>query len=142
MGKIDSYSVELRERVLKVRKELGLTYEQTAELFDVGEATVNRWERLRRETGKLERRKRGPGATRLLRVDHLPRLQQLVEEKPDRTLAELAQVFEQRSQIRLSISTMGRYVRELGMTFKKKSSAPRSVTAKTSRSGVKNIKSR
>lgn len=51
-----AYSVDLRERVVAAYDIGKMTDEQVANLFQVGEATVHRWKRLRRETGSLMRK--------------------------------------------------------------------------------------
>jgi transposase len=48
-----AYSLDLRERVVGAFDAGGMTDEQVAEVFRVGEATVHRWKRLKRETGSL-----------------------------------------------------------------------------------------
>ena len=45
------YSDDLRERVVAALQRGGLTDEAVAKLFQIGEATVHRWKRLKRETG-------------------------------------------------------------------------------------------
>jgi len=55
------YSVDLRERVIAALQRGGMTDEQAAKLFQIGEATVHRWKRLKRETGALVPRPRGGG---------------------------------------------------------------------------------
>jgi len=54
-----AYSLDLRERVVGAFDAGDMTDEQVAEVFQVGEATVHRWKRLKRETGS-----RLPGRTR------------------------------------------------------------------------------
>ncbi len=56
-----AYSVDLRERVIAVFDVEDITDEQVAAFFKVGEATVHRWKRLKRETGTLEHKPLGGG---------------------------------------------------------------------------------
>jgi len=49
-----AYSVDLRERVVRAFDVGGKTDHEVAELFGIGEATVHRWKRQHRETGRLE----------------------------------------------------------------------------------------
>jgi transposase len=56
-----AYSVDLRERVVAAFDRTGMTDQEAAALFKIGEATVRRWKRLKRETGALERRPGGGG---------------------------------------------------------------------------------
>ena len=59
-----AYSLDLRERVVGAFDVGDMTDEQVAELFQVGEATVHRWRRLKRETGSLVPRPPRGGACR------------------------------------------------------------------------------
>jgi len=45
------YSLDLRDRVVGAFDVGDMTDEQVAELFRIGEATVHRWNRLKKETG-------------------------------------------------------------------------------------------
>jgi Helix-turn-helix domain len=54
-----AYSVDLRERVVAAFDRAEMTDQDAAALFKVGEATVRRWKRLRRETGALDPKNRG-----------------------------------------------------------------------------------
>jgi transposase-like protein len=59
-----AYSVDLRERVVAAFDRTGMTEKEVAALFKIGEATVRRWKRLKRETGVLERKPGGGGTRR------------------------------------------------------------------------------
>ena len=82
-----AYSRDLRDRILR-DSDAGLTAVAVAEKYDVSRAWVDRLKQRRRETGEVAPRaqrygphpKRGP---------HLHRLADLIQEQPDRTLAEL-----------------------------------------------------
>ncbi|MFY0539472.1 DUF977 family protein [Nannocystis pusilla] len=54
-------STDLRIRIVEARAQERLTYEQLAERFGVGRATVDRVLRLARETGSVEPRPHGGG---------------------------------------------------------------------------------
>lgn len=47
-----AYSVDLRERVIAAFDLGGMSDEDAAELFQIGEATVHRWKRLKKESLK------------------------------------------------------------------------------------------
>lgn len=84
----------------------------------------------RRETGALRGpRKRGPG--RKPKIDRV-RVQELVKEDADATLAELRE----RLGVRCSLSAIWTVLNDLKITFKKKRSAPPSKTAPTSPSAA------
>ena len=114
-----AYSVDLRERVFKAIEEKYLTHKQAAELFDIGEATVDRWSRLRRETGGFAPRPHGGGQPRALNARGDRHLEKLVREKPDRTLDELKVQLRKRAKVEASTSAITRSLKRLGLTLKK-----------------------
>ena len=78
-----AYSVDLRERVVAVFDLGGRTDEQVAELFQVGEATVHRWKRLKRETGSVvPKPPRGGGMPPRVRPEHHELVRTMVKEEP------------------------------------------------------------
>lgn len=130
-----AYSQDLRERVIQSREENKWTYEKTAEFFKVGVASISRWVRLKRETGKVNRRPAGPGRQRILDDSKTLVIKELVTEKSDRTINEFIEALEDRIGIRLSSASMSRYLRRLGFTFKKKAYLPLRERKSMSRSG-------
>jgi transposase len=135
----EAYPIELRERVIESLETNAWTFEQAAKFFKVGVASVNRWCRLKRETGSLERRARGPGYPPKINETHRFLVAKIVDEKPDRTIKEIVIIFEQRSGVRISSSTMGRVLNTLGLTFKKKPSPRQRRIRIASKNGNKNI---
>ncbi len=115
-----SYSNDLRERVVAYRRQKGITPSKAARIFGVGEATVKRWCRLEKERGSICPLPHRGGRLSLLDDDNLNNLRKLVDEKNDRTIAELAVLFHERFKIKISTSTMSRSLQKLGLTFKKK----------------------
>ena len=93
------YPLELRERAVRASDEHGLIW--AAVMFDVGTATLKRWRRMARETGSLQHLPMG-GARGV--VATVARLEEAVDEKPDRILRELAEWFLVRCQAVLSLS--------------------------------------
>lgn len=131
MKETRGYSLDLRERVVEARREHEWTYAQTAAVFRIGVATVNRWFRRERETGSVAPKARGKGPPGLLNEDKLRLIGELVKEKPDRTIAQLVAVFRERQATSVSTSTMSRGLEKLGLSRKKKRSRPRSVSERT-----------
>jgi transposase len=118
------YSVDLRERVIAVLQRGGITDEQVAKLFQIGEATVHRWKRLKRETGALEPRPYGGGYPPRISADQEELVRQMIAEQSDLTDQEAAWEFHRRSGTSVSRATMGRTLRKLGLTRKKRLSPP------------------
>ena len=111
-------SEDLRRRILEVREESGKTYEELAEQFRVGRATVNRVLRLKRETGDVQPRPHGGGMPKRVSDEELPRVQALVDAHPDATLAELALLVGKALGRPVSRPTMGRMMVRLRLLAK------------------------
>src|SRR6185369_7541930 len=92
-----AYSVDLRERVVAAFDRAGMTEQEAAALFRVGEATVRRWKRLRRETGSVDPRPVGGGYPPRVAPEHYPVVRAILEEKPDLTDQEVAWEFHRRT---------------------------------------------
>ncbi len=129
------YAVELRERVVGA-VERGMSKDKAAQLFDVGPATVYRWTRIKRERGSLEPLPHGGGQPSALGESGQQVLKELVQEKPDRTIAELTRELATRAKLFVSDSAVFRGLQALGLTLKKKRSRPSRRIAQTSRSAT------
>ncbi|WP_143825521.1 helix-turn-helix domain-containing protein [Nannocystis exedens] len=112
-------SVDLRIRIVEARVQDGQTYEQLAERFHVGRATVDRVLRLQRETGSVEPKPHGGGVERRITAREQDLIVELVRARPDATLAELCFALQVRAGVQVSRSTMCRELQELGFTRKK-----------------------
>lgn len=115
-----AYSVDLRERVIAAFDAGDMTDEQVAELFKVGEATVHRWKRLKRETGTLDRRPGGGGYPPRVAPEQYDLVRKIVEENPDSTDQEVAWEFHRRTGRSVSRSSMNRVLLKLALTRKKR----------------------
>ena len=123
------YSQDLRDRVLAAY-DRGMSTKEIAAIFEVSRSWARRLKQRRRETGETAARPMG-GAT-VVKIDR-DRLAELVREQPDATLEELRQ----RLGVQCSISAVCMAIKELGLSFKKRRSTPRSRTVRTSPSGGK-----
>ncbi len=112
-------SLDLKERVVAAYERCGHTYAEVAELFRVGQATVSRYLRLKRETGSVARRPHGGGQKRLLSDIDLRRLRSLVERHPDWTTFEFLDAVNATRTRHVSRSTIVRALAALGFTRKK-----------------------
>jgi transposase len=117
-----AYSVDLRERVVAAFDRAGMTDQEAAALFKIGEATVRRWKRLKRETGVLERRPGGGGNPARVGPERYGVVRAILEEKPDLTDQEVAWEFHRRTGRSVSRSSMNRVLLKLALTRRKRRS--------------------
>ncbi len=116
-----AYSVDLREKVVAAFNLDDVTDEEVAEQFQLGEATVHRWKRLKRETGSLVPRKpKGGGMPPRVRPEEFDLVRQIVRDQPDITIREAAWEFHRRTNRPCSPSAMGRVLLKLGLTRKER----------------------
>lgn len=127
-------SNDLRQRIVDRYLQEGESYDSVAEHFQVGRATVNRIVNRFRRTGNVERAPRGGGNPPWISEEELPRLRDLVAEKPDRTAEELAREWCRRFGAGLSRSSMVRALARAGPSNKKNPSARPSKIARTLKS--------
>lgn len=118
-----AYPPEFREIVLAKMREKQWTHKEAAEFFKVGEASVDRWSSLQRETGGVAARPRGGGRRRAVDAHGDRELRRLVREKPDRTIDELTALLRRRTSLKPSPSAVSRALLRLGLTLKKRRSS-------------------
>jgi transposase len=108
------------------------TYEDVAERFAVGEATLQRWVRRQRDTGALDPLAKAGGWASPVDV---ALLHALVRERPDRTTDELTRAYNRRAVpvARVHRSSILRALQRTGYVFKKNDSAQRSPIVRASR---------
>jgi transposase len=113
------YSIDLRESAVTAYEAGDLTERELANLYGVGEATLRRWRRRKRETGSVAPAARGGGPSLRVRPEDEPMVRAIVDEESDRNIEEIAVIFVQRTSRGCSYATMGRALRRLGLTRKK-----------------------
>ena len=131
------YSTDLRWRIVRAMEKPGTTYEDVAERFEVGRATVNRWWRLYRETGDVEPRTHAGHPTRKLDEQGELVVLELVSQSPDATLVEFADETSTITKSQVSRATIGRLLAKHGSTRKKSRSSPRDSSRNASRSSAR-----
>lgn len=125
-------SLDLRRRIVEAyRAKKSGTYEQTAEVFGIGDATVSRLLRRYRETGDVLPKKKGGNNPR--RVD-LEWLRAQLEAKPDDRLIDRVEAWATHTGKRVSIMAIWSGVRALGWTHKKRRSTHANKIARRSKS--------
>jgi transposase len=128
MPSMGIYSKELRIRAV----ERGIPRKDVVETFSISLTTLKRWLRKKRygedlSPGTSTGRKRRILAT----LEEKQALWQQLEENDDATLERHCELWEERTGVRVSISTMSRAIREkLGWSYKKRRWVPPSETKK------------
>lgn len=121
------YSMDLRTRVLR-DWDGGMKADDVAAKYSVSRAWMHRLQQRRRETGSIAPRRQTRWRTPML-APHLDRLAALIQEQPDRTLAELQAALGTSA----CLTTMWRTVKQLGFTVKKNGTRLRAGSARRRR---------
>lgn len=127
-----TYSMDLRDRVVAACDERVWTREEIAEEFGVSTAWIRRLLQRRRERGSYAPLAGRGGRKPAFSGSALSRLERLIAEQPDATLAELRD----RSGVSCSVVTVFNTLRRLGYRRKKRLSGPRSRTGRRSPDSV------
>jgi transposase len=131
-----AYSDDLRARVV-AEVTMGCSRRAAAQRFKVSASTAIRWVELHEETGSVRPRPRG-GKNRSPLEPHAPWLLELIAKEQDLTLAEIVQRVFDVLGVRTTDSSIDRFFKRHGMSFKKKDSARRRTgPARRSRSARK-----
>ena len=119
-----AYSMDLRERVLE-DCDGGMETRQVAVKYRVSESWIRRLKQRRRETGETAPR---PSCNRRPAkwLTHAERIKELIGQKPDATLRELAAELNHA----LSGQTLSRALRKLGLALKKSPARRRAGSAR------------
>ena len=121
-----SYSVDLRERIVKAHLEEGQNKSAVARRFGVSRWTVERYVK-RAATGSLAPTQH-PGRGRRLDKAGCEVLRAQVAEHRDWTLEQHAAALLTATGVELKKSSVGNYLKRLGITHKKRVSSRRSET--------------
>ena len=120
-------SNDLRARLISA-VEAGQSRRAAAERFGVAASTAIKWvERWRRE-GRMEAKACGGDRHSHRMEAHAGEVLALIAERPDITLAEIAEHLEEAHELRVAQSTVWRLLNRHGMTFKKNRARQRTAT--------------
>lgn len=122
------HPLALRERVVRA-VDRGATVAEAAALFEVGEASVKRWLRRRREQGTLE-----PGVSTgrpPLLDEHAEWLAELRASEPELSCQAVVDRLAEQKGLRVHETTLWYWLRRHGISHKKRRSSPRSASART-----------
>lgn len=114
-----AYSTDLRQKIIETYENERISQRQLAQRFRVATSFVIKLLKQHRETGDLAP-KTSPGRPRELDDEQMKQVQALVEANPDATLDELRAEVAQACGVTVSRPTMGRVMKRLGFTRKKK----------------------
>ena len=119
-----AYSLDLRARIVEAVERRSESKRQIATVFGVHESFLYKLVRQKRERGDIAPLPHGGGASAKLSAAHRTRLAALVAATPDASLDELREQVEKKTRVSVSRSTIGRGLQALGLTRKKRPSAP------------------
>jgi len=127
-------SDDLRERVVSVWQKKNLTSLELAELFGIGEATVKRIKRRFLDTGSVKPKPHAGGTKPIIGKEQEPVVEALVQKHPDWSEDQFAKALADEHGIVASAVTVGRAIRKLGYSVKKRRSSRKSVIEQPSSS--------
>jgi len=125
-----SYSQDLRDRVIDAVLGEGMSRRAAGARFGVSESSAIRWLRRVEESGSHAAGKLG-GHKRLKLEPHRAFLEALRAERPDATLQALCDRLQAEHGVAVDVSVMSRFLRRIGVTFKKRRSSRASRTDRT-----------
>ena len=120
-------SLDLRQRIVASYDHHEGTREEIAQRFRVSVGMVKKLLQQRRHTGDIACRYDRCGRRPKIVAGHRQELRQLLSHKPDLTLVELRQA----TQLDCSIQAIHYVLAEMGLTYKKRRSAPASKIVRT-----------
>jgi transposase len=119
------YSLDIRQRIVDTYAEGNTSQRQLAKRFRVAPSFVQKILKQYRQTGSLEPKQRLKQTPTKLNSAQLDILKNLVKANNDATLAELCDLIEQETNIRLGVSTMFRMLEKQNLALKKNTSSER-----------------
>ena len=123
--RMQPYSLDLRQRIVDTYAEGNTSQRQLAKRFRVAPSFVQKILKQYRETGSLEPKQRLKQTPTKLNSAQLDILKNLVKANNDATLAELCDLLEQGTNIRVGVSTIFRMLNKQDLTLKKNTSSER-----------------
>lgn len=121
-------SIDLRKRIVETYDRGEGTREQVAHRFRVSLGMVKKLLAQRRKTGSIQARHHLAGRKKLIIGSHRKAIRHHLKVKPDMTLSELRSALE----LNCTLPAIHYVLVDMGLTYKKRHSAPPSRTGKTS----------
>jgi len=113
-----NFSVDLRERVVSAVDE-GMGKNEAAKVFKVSRRTVYRWLELRNKTNDLSPRS-GYQKGHSAKIKDLNEFKKFVEKNSQRTVNQMIVLWSEITGTTMSEPIMGKYLKKMGYTSKKK----------------------
>jgi len=121
-------SLDLRQRIINTCDRGEGTQEQVARRFGVSYGMVKKLLQQRRKTGCIKPRHHLAGRKKKIVAEHRIAMRKQLQRKPDMTLAELRDAL----GLECTLPAIHYVLVDMGLTYKKRRSAPPSKTVKTS----------
>lgn len=119
------YSKDLRTRALAAAAQGDVDLAEVARRFSISESTLHLWRRVDREEGRVEAKPHSGGPASKLNSAEDAWLREAVAEKNDSTLEEYGVRLAEATGTKVSIATLSRRMKRLGLRRKKNASSPR-----------------
>lgn len=134
-----AYSTDLRIKVVEAYKKGKYHRVEIAEQFGISIATFNRYWRAYNTHGDLSPKKYHPGRHAVLSGKNLDDVAKLIAKKPDSTIAQLCEAYNQTHDISVGRSMMHRACQKLKANYKKKSKKPSQQQTQAVKKSVRNL---
>ena len=125
-------STDLRRRAVEAYERGDGSIPTVAARFAIGEASLGRWLRRKRDTGSVERAPRAGGSPRRITPDGEALLRAWLDDDPSVAQRVLADRLADAGQPSVSQQTVGQTLARIALTLKKNRSGPSSGSAPTS----------
>jgi transposase len=113
-------SIDLRNRVIEAYKAKEGGYVKLSRRFNVARNSVRRWLGLEKKHGNVSPRPHGGGISPKITDEQLGQLKELVAEKPDRTLLQLASEWNTKHASDVHRSSISRALTRANISLKKR----------------------
>lgn len=127
---MEAFTRRERRRIISLYQS-GLDTEDIARQFAASESGVRRVWQQYREQGRDEPAFANCGRKPTLTAEQMQQVREIVQEKPDRFVREVAEEVEKRLGVAACRQTVGRWMRQLGLTRKKSRFMPQSSSGRT-----------
>lgn len=112
------YSIDFRQKIIEVYEYEDISIRKLAQRFRVTKSFIQKLLKQYRETGNINPQAQGGSTPSKLNSKQLMTLVEIIEANDDATLSELCSLLEEKKQIRVSRSTMGRLIQQLNCSAK------------------------